>query len=250
MRRILVALKRVVDHSVRVHLKADGSGVVTDGVRMSVNPFCEIALEEALRIRDAGRADEIVVASIGPDEVSQQLRTALAMGADRAVHVRAALGLEPLTVARCLLALALREAPFLVLLGKQSIDSDNNQTGQQLAGLWDRPQATFASEIRLGAETVTVTREIDQGSEVLELDLPAVVTADLRLNQPRFVSLPALLKAKRQPIETVALDTLVAVTAAQFTTLAVEPPPPRAPGMRVSSVPELLAALDTRGLLG
>jgi electron transfer flavoprotein beta subunit len=248
MRRILVGVKRVVDHSVRVHLKADGSGVVTDGVRMSVNPVCEIAIEEALRIRDDGHADEVVVASIGPDEVTQQLRTALAMGADRAVHIQAAIGLEPLTVARCLLALALRETPFLVLLGKQSIDADNNQTGQLLAGLWGRPQATFASAIQLHANAVTVTREIDQGSEVLELELPAVVTADLRLNQPRFVTLPALLKAKRQAIETIALDSLIAVPTAHFTTLAVEPPPPRAPGIRVSSVPELLAALESRGV--
>jgi electron transfer flavoprotein beta subunit len=249
MRRVLVGLKRVVDHSVRVHLKADGSGVVTDGVRMSVNPFCEIALEEALRIRELGRADEVIAASIGPDEAAQQLRTALAMGADRAIHVQATGEIEPLTVARGLLALVRREAPFLVLLGKQSIDTDNNQTGQLLAGLWGRPQATFASEIRVDENLVTVTREIDQGAEVLELDLPAVVTADLRLNQPRFVNLPALLKAKKQAIESLALGDLVAAPAAQFATLALMPPPQRPPGIRVSSVAALVDSLKSRGLL-
>jgi electron transfer flavoprotein beta subunit len=249
MRRILVGLKRVIDHSVRVHLLADGSGVVTDGVRMSVNPFCEIALEEALRIREQGRADEIVAVSIGPVEVAQQLRTGLAMGADRAIHVNAQGELEPLTIARCLLALAEREAPFLVLLGKQAIDSDNNQTGQMLAALWNRPQACFASEIRLDAATVTVTREIDLGSEVLELDLPAVVTTDLRLNQPRFVKLPALLKAKKQPIETIELTALGIVPTRQFSVLGLTPPPDRPKGLRVSSVATLIAALESRGLL-
>jgi electron transfer flavoprotein beta subunit len=249
MRRVLVGLKRVVDHSVRVHVRADGSGVVTDGVRMSVNPFCEIALEEALRIREQGRADEVVAISIGSDEVTQQLRTALAMGADRVIHVRSTGEIEPLTVARGLLALVGREAPCLVLLGKQSIDTDNNQTGQLLAGLWGRPQATFASEIRLDGNVVTVTREIDQGAEVLELDLPAVVTADLRLNQPRFVNLTAMLKAKKQPIETLALVDLVAAAKPQFATLALTPPPERPPGIRVPSVAALLDVLASRGLL-
>jgi electron transfer flavoprotein beta subunit len=240
MRRVLVGLKRVVDHSVRVHVRADGSGVVTDGVRMSVNPFCEIALEEALRIREQGRADEVVAISIGSDEVTQQLRTALAMGADRVIHVRSTGEIEPLTVARGLLALVGREAPCLVLLGKQSIDTDNNQTGQLLAGLWGRPQATFASEIRLDGNVVTVTRE---------LDLPAVVTADLRLNQPRFVNLTAMLKAKKQPIETLALVDLVAAAKPQFATLALTPPPERPPGIRVPSVAALLDVLASRGLL-
>ena len=249
MRRVLVGLKRVVDHSVRIHLEPDGSGVVTDGVRMSVNPFCEIALEEALRMREQGRADEVVAVSIGPDEVTQQLRTALAMGADRAVHVQGAAQLEPLTVARCLLALVNRETPVLVLLGKQAIDTDNNQTGQLLAGLWGRPQATFASEIRIDVGTATVTREIDQGAETIELDLPAVVTADLRLNQPRFVNLPALLKAKKQPIETIALDSLVAEQTAQFRVLSLRSPPARRPGVRVPSAAALVAALEARGLL-
>ncbi|HUF71757.1 MAG TPA: electron transfer flavoprotein subunit beta/FixA family protein [Gammaproteobacteria bacterium] len=249
MRRILVGLKRVIDHGVRVHLRPDGSGVVTDGVKMSLNPFCEIALEEALRIREASRADEVVAVSLGPAEVEQQLRQALAMGADRAIRIEAEGALEPLTVARSLLAVAEREQPFLILLGKQAIDSDNNQTGQILAGLWGRPQATFASEIRLGESTVTVAREIDQGIEVLELDLPAVVTADLRLNEPRYVKLPQLLKAKKLPIETLTLTGLGIEPESQFRVIETTPPPSRTAGIRVESVDELVAILDERGLI-
>jgi electron transfer flavoprotein beta subunit len=249
MRRILVGIKRVVDYSVRVHLRADGAGVVTDGVKMSINPFCEIALEAALRIREQNRADEVVVVSIGGEVVTQQLRTALAMGADRAVHVAVDRVIEPLCVARCLLALAKREAPFLVLLGKQAIDSDNNQTGQMLAALWNRPQATFASEIRLDESTLTVAREIDQGTELLELDLPAVVTADLRLNEPRYVKLPQILKAKKLTIEMLTLDALGIECSSQFEVLETLRPPERSPGIRVESVPELIAELDARSLL-
>jgi len=249
MRRILVALKRVVDYSVRVHVRADASGVVTDGVKMSVNPFCEIALEEALRIRERGQADEVVIVSIGPDEVAQQLRTGLAMGADRAIRVAAPAGLEALTVARCLLALTARESPLLVLLGKQAIDSDNNQTGQMLAGLWNRPQATFASRLRLGDSAVTVDRETDQGIEVLELDLPAVVTADLRLNEPRYVKLPQLLKARKEPIETLDLAALGVEPGAQFERLGVSAPPARAAGIRVDSATALVRVLTERGLV-
>ena len=249
MRRILVGLKRVIDHGVRVHLRPDGSGVVTDGVKMSLNPFCEIALEEALRIREAKRTDEVVAVSLGTAEVEQQLRQALAMGADRAIRIEAEGALEPLTVARALLAAALREQPFLILLGKQAIDSDNNQTGQILAGLWGRPQATFASEIRLGESTVTVAREIDQGIEVLELDLPAVVTADLRLNDPRYVKLPQLLKAKKLPIETLTLTDLGIEPESQFRVIETTPPPSRTAGIRVESVAELVAILGERGLI-
>lgn len=249
MRRILVGLKRVIDHGVRVHLRPDGSGVVTDGVKMSLNPFCEIALEEALRIREAKRTDEVVAVSLGTAEVEQQLRQALAMGADRAIRIEAEGALEPLTVARALLAAALREQPFLILLGKQAIDSDNNQTGQILAGLWGRPQATFASEIRLGESTVTVAREIDQGIEVLELDLPAVVTADLRLNEPRYVKLPQLLKAKKLPIETLTLTDLGIEPESQFRVIETTPPPSRTAGIRVESVAELVAILGERGLI-
>jgi electron transfer flavoprotein beta subunit len=250
VRRILVGLKRVVDHSVRVHLKADGDGVVTDGVKMSVNPFCEIALEEALRIREYGRADEVVVVSIGPADAVQQLRTGLAMGADRAIHIETDDVLEPLTIARCLHALVERESPFLVLLGKQAIDADNNQTGQLLAALWQRPQATFASGIVPGEATVRVAREIDQGIEVLELDLPAVITADLRLNEPRYVRLPQLLKAKRQAIEQLDPEALGVTATAQFTVLETVAPPARPAGARVGSVAALIAALAERGLIG
>lgn len=249
MRRILVGLKRVIDYSVRVHLEAHGSGVVTDGVKMSVNPFCEIALEEAIRTRECGLADEVIAASIGAPEVEQQLRTALAMGADRALRIESDEEAEPLLVARALLALVERENPFLVLLGKQSIDSDNNQTGQLLAGLWGRPQATFASAVEVGESTVRVTREIDQGTEVLELDLPAVVTADLRLNEPRYVRLPQMLKAKKMPIESIALAALGIEHEPGFRIVELTEPRPRGGGIRTESVAELIRALDQRGLL-
>lgn len=249
MRRILVGLKRVVDHSVRVHLHADGSGVITDGVKMSINPFCEIALEEALRLREQERADEVLAVSLGAADVEQQLRTALGMGADRALRIDHAGFAEPLTVARTLLAIVERENPCLVLLGKQAIDSDNNQTGQLLAGLWNRPQATFASRVELRDETVIVEREIDQGTEVLELDLPAVVTSDLRLNEPRYVRLPELLKAKKKPIETLTLEELGVTPEAQFRVIETVAPPARPPGRRVGSVRELVAALSDRELI-
>lgn len=249
MRRILVGLKRVVDHSVRIHLHADGSGVVTDGVKMSVNPFCEIALEEALRIREQGLVEEIVVVSVGPREVEQQLRTALAMGADRAIRIASDSDVEPLIVARLLLRIAQREEPILVLLGKQAIDSDNNQTGQMLAALWDRPQATFASEVSLGDSTVTVSREIDQGTERLELELPAVVTTDLRLNEPRYVKLPQILKAKKQPIEAIEPADLDVEIERQFELIETGAPPVRTAGTEVHSVDELISELRSRGLI-
>jgi len=249
-RRILVGLKRVVDYNVRVHPLPDGSGIATDGVKMSVNPFCEIALEEALRIREQGLADEVVVASVGTAEVQQQLRTGLAMGADRAIHIQTDALPEPLGIARILLALVERESPFLVLLGKQAIDSDNNQTGQMLAALWDRPQASFASRLQLSETVVVVDREVDEGTEVLELELPAVVTADLRLNEPRFVKLPQLLKAKKLPIETLSPDALgCELPDAQFTVIETLPPPQLAVAIRVESVGELVAALADRKLL-
>jgi electron transfer flavoprotein beta subunit len=221
-----------------------------DGLKMSVNPFCEIALEEALRIRERGHADEVVVASIGTEAAQQQLRTGLAMGADRAVHIATDTDPEPLQVAHILFGLIERESPFLVLLGKQAIDTDDNQTGQILAGLWQRPQATFASRLQLTDTTVVVDREIDQGTEVLELDLPAVVTADLRLNEPRFVKLPQLLKAKKLPIETLKPSALgCKLPPTQFEVLETLPPPQRAPGIAVGSVDELMDALARRRLI-
>ena len=249
VRRIVVGIRRVIDHSVRIHLRPDGSGVVTDGVRMSINPFCEIAVEEALRLREQEAADEVVVVSIGPGAVVQQLRSALAMGADRAIHVEAAQDIEPPTIARALHAIAGREAPLLVLLGKQSIDADNSQTGPMLAALWQRPQATFASRISIADGRVVVEREIDRGIEVLELDLPAVVTTDLRLNEPRYVRLPELLKAKKRPIETLPLAALGVEDVRRFRMLETLAPPARPAGRRVETVEALIAALEDRGLL-
>jgi len=249
MRRVLVGLKRVIDHSVRVHLNQDRSGVVTDGVKMSLNPFCEIALEEAIRLKESGNADEIVAISIGKPDTEQQLRTALAMGADRAIRIAADESPAPLCIARALLAIVMRESPILVLLGKQAIDTDNNQTGQMLAALWGRPQATFASEVSVDDTKATVAREVDQGIEVLELDLPAVITADLRLNEPRYVRLPQLLRARKLPIETVSLDELGVNVEQDFRVIGYATPPARPAGLRVESVDELLRELEQRGLV-
>ncbi|HSH27679.1 MAG TPA: electron transfer flavoprotein subunit beta/FixA family protein, partial [Wenzhouxiangella sp.] len=198
--KILVTLKRVVDYNVRVRVKKDGSGVETDGVKMSINPFDEIALEEALRIKERGQAEEVIVASIGGDEVQQQLRTGLAMGADRAIQVSSDGDVQPLTAARTFLKLVEKEESGIVFLGKQAIDDDANQTGQMLAALWDRPQATFASKVELADGKATVAREVDAGLETIEVELPAVMTSDLRLNEPRFVKLPEIMKAKRKPL--------------------------------------------------
>ncbi len=249
MRKVLVPLKRVVDYNVRVRVAADGSGVATEGVKQSINPFDEIALEEALQIRERGEADEVVACSIGTADWQQQLRTALAMGADRAVLVESGRSLEPLGVAKVLHAVVEREQPFLVLLGKQAIDGDHNQTGQMLAALWHRPQATFASKLELAGETARVAREVDAGLETIEIELPAVVTTDLRLNQPRYVKLPEILKAKRKPLETLPLDSLGLALEDQFRNVHFEEPPARAKGVRVGSAAELVAALKQRGAL-
>ena len=213
MDKILVGLKRVVDYNVRVRVRSDGSGVDTDGVKMSINPFDEIALEEALRIKERGEASEVIVVSIGTADAQQQLRTGLAMGADRAILVESDTAVDPLTGARVFRALIDRENPGLVILGKQAIDDDNNQTGQMLAALWERPQATFASKLELNGDKATVTREVDVGLEVIEIDLPAVITTDLRLNEPRYVKLPDIMKAKKKPLDLIPLGDL-GVTAA------------------------------------
>jgi len=247
--KILVGLKRVVDANVRVRVKPDGSGIVTDGVKMSINPFDEIALEEALRIKEKGGASEIVVASIGPAETQQQLRTGLAMGADRAILVQTDTAPEPLAAARIFLKLIEKEDPAIVLFGKQGIDDDNNQTGQMLAALWNRPQATFASKIELDGTRARVTREVDAGLETIEVDLPAVFTADLRLNEPRYVKLPEIMKAKKKPLDTLALADLGVDTTPQFRTLKYEPPAAREKGTMVKDVAELVNALKTKGLL-
>jgi electron transfer flavoprotein beta subunit len=248
MRRILVGIKRVIDYNVRVRVRPDGSGVVTDGVKMSANPFDSIALEEALRLRERGEADEVVAVSVGPAEAQQQLRDALAMGADRAILVKADAAVEPLAVARVLLALAQRETPRLVILGKQAIDDDCNQTGQMLAALWDRPQATSASKLELQGDTARVTREVDAGLETLEVELPAVVTTDLRLNEPRYIKLPDIMKAKKKPLDMVELASLGVDAAPVLKVLKYDPPPQRQKGIIVKDAAELVAALKQKGL--
>jgi electron transfer flavoprotein beta subunit len=248
-RRILVAIKRVVDYNVRIRVKPDGSGVVLDGVKLSINPFDQIAIEEALRIKERGRADEVVVATIGPAELQATLRNALAMGAQRALHVVAGSVLEPLANARVLLKLIEREQPFLVILGKQAIDDDNNQTGQMLAALWNRPQATFASKIELADGTARVTREVDAGLETLEVDLPAVVTTDLRLNEPRFVKLPEIMKAKTKPLASIPLAELGISADMRVKVTKTEPPPARQRGIMVKDTAALFAELHKRGLV-
>jgi electron transfer flavoprotein beta subunit len=245
----MVCIKRVVDYNVRVRAKPDGSGMATDGLKMSINPFDEIAIEAALRLKESGSFAQVLIVTIGPAEAEQQLRTGLAMGADRALRVDAPAQLEPLAVARALHALALREQPHLVLLGKQAIDDDHGQTGQMLAALWDRPQATFASELAVAGNVATVTREVDAGLETVEVDLPAVITTDLRLNQPRYVKLPEILKAKSKPLAVVPLAELDVAAGRQFTMRDYTPPATRSSGVRVKSVAELVAALDARAAL-
>jgi electron transfer flavoprotein beta subunit len=249
MQRILVGIKRVVDFNVRIRVKPDGSGVITDGVKMSVNPFDDIALEEALRIKERGAAQEVVVATVGPADCQQQLRTALAMGADRALHVQADGVVEPLVVARALLKLIEREQPFLVILGKQAIDDDNGQTGQALAALWNRPQATYASKIELTGDSARVTREVDAGLETLDVDLPAVITTDLRLNEPRYVKLPDIMKAKKKPLDSVSLSALGVEQRQQLQLVRFDPPAQRQKGIRVKDAAELVDALKKKGLL-
>ena len=243
MRRILVGIKRVIDYNVRVRVRPDQSGVVTDGVKMSANPFDSIALEEALRLRERGEADEVLAVSVGPNEAQQQLRDALAMGADRAILVKSEASLEPPAVARVLLGLARRETPRIVLLGKQAIDDDCNQTGQMLAALWDRPQATFASKIEITGEAARVTREVDAGLETLEVDLPAVITTDLRLNEPRYVTLPNIMKAKKKQMDVLKPADLGVDVKSHLKTLKVSDPPKRGAGVKVPDVATLVAKL-------
>jgi len=247
--KILVGLKRVVDYNVRVRVKSDGSGVETDGVKMSINPFDEIALEEALRIKESGGANEVIVVSIGTSEAQQQLRTGLAMGADRAILINTDDAPDVLSCARALLEIVNRESPDLVIVGKQAIDDDNAQTGQMLAALWGRPQATCASNIELDGDKAIVTREIDIGIEKIEVDLPAVVTADLRLNEPRYVKLPDIMKAKKKPLDVIAFSELGVDSGPQISHSSYEPPEERAKGVMVNNVQDLVTALKDRGLL-
>lgn len=250
MSTILVGIKRVIDYSVRVRVKPDGAGVVTDGVKMSINPFDEIALEEALRIRQRGLANQVIAIGIGPAETQQQLRNALAMGADRAVLVQVDAPLPPLRAAQVFLKLAQQHQPMLVILGKQAIDDDNGQTGQMLAALWDRPQATFASKLELDGNRARVSREVDAGLETIEVDLPAVVTTDLRLNEPRYIKLPDIMKAKKKPLDIMTLAELGVEPATQgLRAVKFAPPPVRSRGIMVKNVVELLGALKQRGVL-
>ena len=247
--KILVGIKRVIDYNVRVQVNRDGTGVVKDGVKMSINPFDEIAVEEALRMKERGEAEEVVVVSIGPDAAQQQLRTALAMGADRAVLYQAEEEIQPLAAARALLKIVQAEDAGLVLLGKQAIDDDANQVGQMLAALWDRPQATFVSKLERSGDTLTATREVDAGLENIEVDLPAVVTVDLRLNEPRFVKMPDIMKAKRKPLDIKPFAELGVEMPPQLEVGAHEPPPKRQGGTKVESVAALVKALKDKGVL-
>jgi electron transfer flavoprotein beta subunit len=249
MQKIMVCIKRVVDYNVRIRVKPDGSGVMLDGVKMSVNPFDEIALEEALRIKERGTNAEVVAVSIGVADAQQQLRTALAMGADRAILVQTDSPVEPLTAAQTFLAIAKQENPDLILLGKQAIDDDANQTGQMLAALWDRPQATYASKLEPAPGKLTVTREVDAGLETIEVDLPAVVTVDLRLNEPRYVKLPDIMKAKKKPLDVTSLAALGIAAGQWLTTVKTEPPAQRQKGVLVKDAAELVEALKKKGLL-
>jgi len=249
MRKVMVCVKRVIDYNVRVRVKPDGSGVVTDGVKMSINPFDEIALEEALRIKERGEADEVLAVSLGPDDAQQQLRTALAMGADRAVLVKQDGALDPLVTAQAFLALVQKESPGLVLMGKQAIDDDAAQTGPMLAALWGRPQATAASKIESKDGTLVVTREVDAGLEVNEVDLPAVVTVDLRLNEPRYVKLPDIMKAKKKPLEVTDLAALGVAAGELAAVLKWDPPAQRQKGVMVKDAAELVGALKQKGLI-
>ena len=250
MSPILVGIKRVIDYSVRVRVKPDGSGVVTDGVKMSINPFDEIALEEALRIRERDLANEVIAISIGPAEAAQQLRTALAMGADRALLVQVEQPVEPLTAAQIFLKLVQKYQPQLVILGKQAIDDDNGQTGQMLAALWDRPQATYASKLELDGTRARVTREVDAGLDTIEIDLPGVVTTDLRLNEPRYIKLPDIMKAKKKPLDVTSMAELgVAAPSHGIRTLKYDSQAVRSRGVMVKDAAELVAALQQRGIL-
>jgi electron transfer flavoprotein beta subunit len=262
--KILVGYKRVVDYNVRIQVKPDGSGVVTDGVKLSANPFDDIALEEALRLREKGIATEVIVVAIGPADAQAHIRNGLAMGANRAIHVVTSTAIQPLTAARVLLKLIEKEQPGIVLLGKQAIDDDCNQTGQMLAALWDRPQATFASKVEVAAQgsasaagagsagaagVARVTREVDAGLETIEVDLPAVITTDLRLNEPRFIKLPDIMKAKSKPLETIEFASLGVESGDHLKTTHYAAPAKRSKGVMVKDVAELVAALKTKGLI-
>ncbi|HEX4986039.1 MAG TPA: electron transfer flavoprotein subunit beta/FixA family protein [Burkholderiales bacterium] len=243
--KVLVAVKRVVDFNVKVRVKPDGSGVETANVKMSMNPFDEIAMEEAMRLKEAGAATEVVAVSVGTAQSQETLRTALAIGADRAILVETAVETQPLAVAKVLKAVVAKEQPGLVIMGKQAIDDDSNQTGQMLAALTGWSQATFASKLKVGGAAAEVTREVDGGLETLSVKLPAVVTTDLRLNEPRYVTLPNIMKAKKKPLETVTPEALGVDVSPRLKTLKVQEPPKRSAGKMVKNVQELVEKLKT-----
>lgn len=241
--KILVAIKRAVDPNVRVRPLPDGSGMDIATAKVSINPFCEIALEEAIRLKEQGVASDVVVVSVGPVNVQEQLRAALALGGDRAIHILTDNPLEPLAIAKLLKPIVEREQPGLILLGKQSIDGDNNQTGQMLAALCGYPQGTFASKVRVVGDEVEVTRELDGGLQTLALRLPAVITADLRLNQPRYPTMPNIIKARQKPLAVISVEELGGVAELRVATESLVAPKPRPLGKQLASVDELLEKL-------
>ena len=242
--KVLVAVKRVVDANVKVRVKSDGTGVETQNVKMSMNPFCEIAVEEAVRLKEAGKATEIVAVSLGGAQCQETIRTALAMGADRGIHVQTDVELQPLAVAKLLKAVVDKEQPGLAILGKQAIDDDSNQTGQMLSALLGWPQATYASKLTInGDNTANVTREVDGGLETVQVKMPFVMTTDLRLNEPRYASLPNIMKAKKKPIEQLTPEALGVDPAPRLKTLKVVEPPKRSAGVKVKSAAELVEKL-------
>jgi len=247
--KILVPVKRVVDYNVKIRVKADGSGVELANVKMSMNPFDEIAVEEALRLKEAGKATEVVVVSIGPAQAAETIRTGLAMGADRGILVKVDGIVEPLAVAKLLQKLVEQEGPGLVILGKQAIDDDANQTGQMLAALLGWPQGTFASKVELGADNVDVTREVDGGLQTVSLKLPAIVTTDLRLNEPRYASLPNIMKAKKKPLDETTAETLGVDVSPRLKVLKTVEPAGRSAGIKVASAAELVSKLKTAGVI-
>ena len=241
--KVLVAVKRVADANVKVRPKSDGSGADLNNVKMAINPFCEIAVEEAVRLKEAGTATEIIAVSIGAKSCQEQIRTSLALGADRGIQVETDAELQPLAIAKLLKAVVDKEQPELIIMGKQSIDGDNNQTGQMLAALAGLPQGTFASEVVVADGKVNVTREIDGGLQTVALNLPAVVTTDLRLNEPRYASLPNIMKAKKKPLDVLTPDELGVDVAPRLKSVKVEPPAERAAGIKVADVAELVDKL-------
>ncbi len=247
--KILVPVKRVVDYNVKIRVKPDGTGVELANIKMSMNPFDEISVEEALRLKEAGKAEEVIVVSIGPAKAEEALRTALAMGADRAILVEIDDQVEPLAVAKILKGVADAEQPGLIIVGKQAIDDDSNQTGQMLAALLGTAQATFASKIEIGDNKATVTREVDGGLQTIDVKLPAVVTTDLRLNEPRYASLPNIMKAKKKPLDKKTPSDFGVSTAPKLKVLKTEEPSGRKAGVKVASVAELVEKLKSAGVL-